>query len=625
LFSQFNVQNVSILAIIETISAYIIFIKTKTKPYFPNIKPELIKIKNSLKLDKLLLLTFIFFCFMLVSFFILASYVPPLEPDSRIYHFVRIFHYIKQQGFSHFSTTQTRSIVMPFNSEMLYSYFYLFKRNILTADAGFGLLSYFSFLNIIFQIYLILKNLKFSTRKTLFTVFTVSSTGAVLVQVSSLQTDLVVASLILSSVYLLIKNKKVFIKTNLFLSSLSYALAIGTKTTAIIFFPAYLILFFYILKPLKNKKQTLYYFWFFVLNFFIFSSYNYILNFIQFHNFICPLSLKVEHTISGGIKEYIYNLVCVFVDFFGYSRGFVYNILETLKNSIFSTFNIGDYQLPYTKISGGYDERVIGFAHLGLLYFISLIISIFYFFRTKNPKYKLIGVFSFVFILNYVLISTTMIYFPYTVRFFVTFVAVSCFCLIYLYKNNVLKYLVVLFSCLNLLLYPLISTRFPIKTFVKTKDVFSNTKKAILFHEKAPIELKNEYSIFEFATNEIKKTEKIAVIEDTIFYEIIQLMNFGYDIELINIKDIENKEKIQKYDYIFSNDLSQFSDNFFIDALPEKSNNFQCYDFIKKYKKSRESVAKYCVMKKDLFSEAGFYTIKSYKYHKRKLYIFKKG
>ena len=128
LFSAFNVQNVSILSIIEVIIAYAYFVKTKTPAYFPNIKYELTRIKNSLKLDKLLFLVFIFFCFMLFSMLIVSIYSPAIEPDSRSYHFVRIFYYIKHQNFHHFDISQTRNIVMPFNSEIIYSYFYLFKK-----------------------------------------------------------------------------------------------------------------------------------------------------------------------------------------------------------------------------------------------------------------------------------------------------------------------------------------------------------------------------------------------------------------------------------------------------------------------------------------------------------------
>ena len=135
LLSAFNASNILIISTIELILASIFFIKTKEKFYFPNIKEELLKIKNAFILDKNLGLLGLIFIFMLFCFGILAIVTPPLEPDSRMYHFVRIFDYIKQSSFNHFETNSIRNIIMPFNSEIIYSYFYVFKKN----DLGFNL------------------------------------------------------------------------------------------------------------------------------------------------------------------------------------------------------------------------------------------------------------------------------------------------------------------------------------------------------------------------------------------------------------------------------------------------------------------------------------------------------
>ena len=109
-------------------------------PKFP------IEIKQALKQDKSLRILSIFFILMLLTTGFLALYSLPLEADSRMYHFSRIFEYIKQQSFLHFDTNEVRNIILPINSEMFYSYFYIFKKN----EFGFGLLSYFSFIWLIF-------------------------------------------------------------------------------------------------------------------------------------------------------------------------------------------------------------------------------------------------------------------------------------------------------------------------------------------------------------------------------------------------------------------------------------------------------------------------------------------
>ena len=219
IFQIFETKNIIQISIFDFVICFLAWFKFSKKFYLPTFPKE---IKTALKLDKSLLIFSIFFILMLILMGFLAFYSLPLEPDSRMYHFSRIFEYIDQKSFLHFETNEARNIIMPINSEMFYSYFYILKKN----EFGFGLLSYFAFFSLISGLFGIFKELKISTRKTLFSIFVFSSFGIILAQIPSLQTDLIVSALCILSLFLFMKEK-------FFFSSLAYALAIGTKTTAL--------------------------------------------------------------------------------------------------------------------------------------------------------------------------------------------------------------------------------------------------------------------------------------------------------------------------------------------------------------------------------------------------------
>ena len=108
----------------------------------------------------------------------------------------------------------------------------------LKKDALLGFVSYFGFLLSITSIYKFMKLAGFSLRKILWSIFVLSSLASIIVQISGTETDVLTASLILSSIVLFwvsIKEKNI---VPLIYSSLAYALSIGTKTTGIIAIPA---------------------------------------------------------------------------------------------------------------------------------------------------------------------------------------------------------------------------------------------------------------------------------------------------------------------------------------------------------------------------------------------------
>ena len=158
LFSAINELNVTILTILNFIASLSFFILKKTK--LLKMDFDFVRLRNALILDKSLFVLLIAFLFMFLISAFFGSIMPPLEPDSQTYHFIRAYEYAKQGSLAHFITNDARGLVMPINSEIFYSWMYLFKKNF----HGYGLLSCGAFLLVISSMWNICEKFKFAYR-----------------------------------------------------------------------------------------------------------------------------------------------------------------------------------------------------------------------------------------------------------------------------------------------------------------------------------------------------------------------------------------------------------------------------------------------------------------------------
>ena len=141
-------------------------------------------------------------------------------------------------------------------------------------------MAFSGFVLVICSIWSIFEKFKYSYRKRLFVIFILSSFPAIILQLPSLQTDLIVGGLVICAFAL-------YLDKSFFFSSLAIALAMGTKSTGVICalsFIILIILYEKLIEKRKDFKNIKNFFVFLTINFLIFSSYNYILNFIQFHH-----------------------------------------------------------------------------------------------------------------------------------------------------------------------------------------------------------------------------------------------------------------------------------------------------------------------------------------------------
>lgn len=434
------------------------------------------KLINSLKLDKSLMWLYVGFLTLLISAFTLCLLFPITSADASAYHVARSLFWVLQGSLNHFDVADVRNLCLPINSEILYSWVILFTRKVVFL----GFFSYVGYLLSIISIYNIFGFMGYCVRKRLWVIFILSSMSSVLVQLSGTETDIIIAGLISSCIFLFWYALRNNDKTPLFMSSLAYALAIGTKTTSIIAMPGVGLFLFALCVYFKKYKPISFFLGFGIINFLIFSSYNYILNSIQFSNFMGPTSFMVVSKNYYGIKGAISNFIkyiFAFFDFTGFKwADYVNNSLESLRNIVLNFFHLGDvedglYSFKYT-VNRTLIEPLMGAGVLGFLVFLpTLLWSLFKpIVKRKSRKSWFIFSFSILFLINILVLSFSLAYMPYSVRFIMTFIVLSSPVILYSYfsKRNPLKYIIVVFSLFYLMI---VSTHLWARPFFKVAPI----------------------------------------------------------------------------------------------------------------------------------------------------------
>ncbi|MEI8128414.1 MAG: hypothetical protein WCG95_02245 [bacterium] len=430
------------------------------------------RVINSFKLDKSLMWLYVGFCAFLIVTFILCLVLPITNSDAQAYHVARSVFWVLQGSLNHFDVADIRNLCLPINSEILYSWVLLFIKK----DALLGFFSFVGYFLSIISIYNILGLLGYSTRKKLWVIFIISSFSSVIVQVSSTETDIIIAGLILSSIFLFWYALKHDKKIPVFMSSLAYALAIGTKTTSLIALPGVGLFLLALCFYFKKYKPLALFLGFGIINFLIFSAYNYILNYIQFSNFMGSTSFMVVSKNYYGIKGLISNFIkyiFMFFDFTGFRwSDYIGPNLTILRDSILKFLHLGYiqdglYTTPYV-VNRLLLEPIMGAGILGFLVYLPCVIRAILnpLFKSKSKKSWFLFVFAVLFIVNMLILSYLLAYMSFSVRFVMSFMLISSPILVYSYlsKKNILKYIIIAFSLFYLMG---VSTHLWARPFVK--------------------------------------------------------------------------------------------------------------------------------------------------------------
>ena len=550
LFKGISGQNILILTILEFLIVGFIWFKNKKIPSTSNFKGFLIELKNSLLADKSLLVLFLFWVFCITISFILALLSPVNEPDAQGYHALRSLFWAKDGFISHFEIADIRCHSMPINSELFYVWILSLSKN----DLGFGLLQFFSYFLLIISSFKIMEFYEIDFNKRIWSILIFSSFAGVISQISSTQTDLLVGSLLTTSFYLILEFKKQNKLNFLYFASLSMAISFGVKSTGIIASIPLLIWYIFLL-----RKEFIKYFLFLILNFSIFSSYNYILNLINYSSPLGAKSALLGHGFWGGFGAIVANFIRYifqFFDFSGFTIGFYINkFLLSAQAAAIEFFNIPrdlgeNVGLNFTNIS--MTEQVLGFGILGFLVFLpSSIVGFF------NKKLR---IFSIIFWAMILTLSFSIAYMIYSIRFIVTFVAFSIplISLTYFKKMNLYKFFIILFAIFYLGYASLFLSQRPMyhlkKEFQKTPDIKLIQNKMRDLNYKFYPSFNEAYTMKSAVEPICKDNSKIAIfasngymLYSTKFLE----FNYSCKIDTLNILHIRNYD-LSNYDYIIT-------------------------------------------------------------------------
>ena len=459
LFSALKPIPFLIFNIIFLLISILIHKKNNAGFWHIDLKLFFTRLFNTLKLDKTLIILLFGWLFFIIIALFSNTILPIMEVDAKSYHVLRSVEWVLAGNLNHFNTVDVRNIMFPINSEIIYSWIIMFtKKNIFL-----GYLSFFSYFLCLTCLYKIIHFIMgFSLRKTVWTLLIFSSFACVISEVSGSETNLLISSLLLATIYLFwngIKNETG--NTSVFMSALSCAIAIGTKTSAFFNIPAIGLFFLFLSYKNKKYKPFLKFLLFSFINTIIFSSYNYILNFIEFGNFFSTEGMYFTHVNNYGLKgvaaNFIRNCFLLF-DFSGFK--FIEPLVNAiLKLKLFLLDIVGVADIPIGLNTKDYNiyginqstvENLMGLGVLGfLLYIPSLIYSFIKFIFNKNDKTLFIFCFSVMLLISTMLMSYNLMHTTYGIRYFNTIILIYTPVIIYSYtKNNynIVKYIFIGFA-----------------------------------------------------------------------------------------------------------------------------------------------------------------------------------
>lgn len=562
--------------------AFFVWYKAGKPVFKPNLKHFLKLVFNSCKLDKYLILLIIGWIVFVIVSVVLIILLPATSGDAYTYHVVRSYDWVINQSLSHYETADIRCLTFPINSELLYMWVILFTKRQLFLGS-FSFVGYLLFLICGYQIF---KFVGFSTRRTLWTLLATSSFASVIVMVSGTETDLVIAGLITSSIYLFmdaVKHKSENIA--LYMSSLFYAIAVGVKTPAIICIPAVALLFFVISFKFKDKFSIIKFIGFGFINFILFSSFNYVLNFLNYGDIMGTQGIIYLHKNCSGLKGLFANMIMHFfllIDFSGFKVSA--NIVEYLFSFEFSLLhklNLGS--VPLGLYSGKYffnsslTEPGMGCGIFSFLlvipcFLISLLMPIF----NKSRLNKVRFMFALMFLINMVALSALIVFMTFNTRFITAFILISApmlACSYFKSNKNLLKifYVLVIFFYFTVISTHLWGRPFFRIVHAAQKDGIVKFRSGVLCRKydkrtKKMDEWCNINSLLDSKFN--NKNNKILFMPDLSEYIIYsktkKLQNHQYD--FINAEHLKNVD-IDSYDVIIINQKGQLTNVFDKDGI----------------------------------------------------------
>ncbi|MBQ9244815.1 glycosyltransferase family 39 protein [bacterium] len=557
LLNSISVKGIILSNLVFLAVSLLLFLKNERYLYKPQLKEELKKIKFSVKKDKLL--GFVFCCYILFLVFQIsrALFLPVNFGDALNYYLPRCTSWIFNGNINHFVTPDSRELIMPVNMEFLYTWVLLFRKS----EAGLTIFSFIGYTGLIYILYSFLKELGFCVRQRLWSIFIVSAFALIAIEMYNPCTDMFIGALILASVFLFYKATKAQNNIAFYFSALSYALAAGTKTTAIMAIPSVFIVFIvitYLYKKEHIVKHISKFCGFFILNFVFFAAYNYILNFIQFHNFVsCPEQLLLNQ-FRGGFMGWLCNIIKYSFTVFEISgipdlinfNGFI----EYVQANVLAVFgmNVLSHTSPYFPSKFYYDSNVVFMrSFLGIMGMFAFLPSLIkavkkLCFKPISKRKIILAILSLSFISNLAIISRIMVFTSFNMRYILTFVVIASPIVVYSYIKKNTKFKV--FLCVLLFIYfILVAYKMPVESLL----IYFKLAKENKANEMYSLIIKSDETyIYDYIKK--NKAKNIALIiqqgtSPTFYIEKLRLD--GISVDKILLENIE-EYKLNTYDYI---------------------------------------------------------------------------
>ncbi len=549
------------------IGSLITFFATKSTLYKPNFINETKKIKKALKQDKIL--SFLSICFLVLIFSKLFEILvfPVNFGDALGYYLPRCMSWIQNGSIAHFVTSDTRELIMPVNMEFLYCWILLFFKN----ENGVGIFSFLSFIGAIYTIYHLLGELSFCRRKRIWSCFVFSSFVIISGMAKDPCADLFIGSLLLTSIYLFLSFIKKDNKPSLYFSTLAIALAVGTKTTAIIAFPsvfAIMAIMLWIHKKELFKKTIITFLALLFINFIIFSSYNYIQNFLHFGNFISCQEQFLMNKFRGGVKGYLCSIIkyiFAIFDFSGIDIPAYNKFIEGLQTKTLTL--IGETPHSYTtkrfsgifEFNSAYNTMNAGLGAMGLFALLPCLFKTL--FKKLSNKHLLLNLLAISLVVNVLVFSRVMVFTRFNLRYLVTFVVIAAPIVVFSYiksNKNLYKWLLSVIMFIYLFFIPHqkpLSYVFAYLSHVQKFPNIENRKEKILDIQR------EEKQIFNFFIN--KKPTKIAIMihqKENALSDIEKLKLHGFKIDKILSENYETYN-LKPYEYLITDTYKTGSTN----------------------------------------------------------------
>ncbi len=424
LFNLISRTSIIIIYSIVALSSLVFLFKNKIKIDFHSLK----KIGKS---DKFILSLIILT--ILLPLLFTALYYPPNNWDSMTYHMARIMHWIDNKNVNFYFTQNDRQLFSGPLAEYVILHWYL----LVDSDIFSNLVQYSSLIITACASYLITKFLSEDKKMNLLSIVLVLTTPMAIMQASSTQNDLVVSSILLSTIYLGFKK-------SWWLFGLSIGLGILTKNTYAIFALPFCIYFG--IKWLREYKWKIIkpFLWFFFCVIFI-NAMHWYRNYQEFGSPVGPKHMSQEMLNSEHDPKFIFSNM---IRNFGLQIGLPnnkYNLLidkvvykshEKLGVSINDKRNSWNSMTYKTQFS--IHEDLAGNFLLTML----LMLSFLFIFREKSKMY-----YGFAIIASWLIFNYLLKWQPWGSRLllplFLVSVPLIADVLVRIAKNNIITFLII--------------------------------------------------------------------------------------------------------------------------------------------------------------------------------------